>query len=83
MPVMVRVCTFDHERKPYVYAAGAAQKGEKKARLFSTGFEAHISCLRCEEIFYSTDKRSVRHCDRCRYEIARAANTIGVEAEET
>ena len=83
MPLMLQFRTYDHAKKPFVYRPDHAQKGEKKARLFLTGFEARISCYRCRMSFASPDKRSVRHCDRCRYEIARAATELGVEAEET
>ena len=78
----MRFLTSD-AKKPFTYPAGVAQKGEKKARQFPNGFEAKIYCYRCMAIFDSPDKRSVKHCDRCRIVLALLANELGVEAEET
>lgn len=54
-----------------------ALKGERKRRHFLNGYEAEIPCLRCRKEFPSTDRRSVRHCDKCRAELTRRDETLG------
>lgn len=71
--------------KPYIDKHGktlrGAMKGERKARLFTTGYEATIPCKRCGNAFDSTDRRKVKHCDTCRMEITRIADTFGIGGE--
>lgn len=58
-----------------------ATKGERKARLFLSGFEATIACMKCEKAFASTDRRRVRHCDQCRGKLADIEETLGIGGE--
>lgn len=58
-----------------------AKIGEKKQRLFATGYEAMIACKRCGRRFESPDRRSVRHCEPCRKWLSDRADHFAVADE--